>query len=281
MKQHVINTVLFGLRLTAVALLLTLAVALLLAFRTAKTYSDVWQQLGLTERDGAAHVRESFIYGYLQYAGVSKARHIATGDREAIARDLLAFSKTYVQGAEFKKAYEGLRATRKPTEPEKPRTEDEIRKKNVDGLKEGIANIEKSMKTANAEMKKIMQESLTVLQAQLKQEEDPNNPMTRLAAQGEQQNYEYQLTRFKEDMKKWEKEYPTDPAPFVKSRLEQMLEATKGIDYSAQLVERNGKKYFVKPEYERKNANWKMAFRAGKEVTETARTYAQQWVKEL
>jgi hypothetical protein len=281
MKQHVINTVLFGLRLTAVALLLTLSVAFILAFKTARTYSDVWQQLGLTERAGAAHVKESFIHGYLQYAGVSKARHIAVGDREAIARDLLAFSKTYVQGTEFKKTYEQLRVSKKPTEPEKPRTEAEIRKKNIDGIKEGIANIEKGMKTANGEMKKIMQETLTMFQEQLKAEEDPNNPMLKLAAQGEQQNYEYQLTRFKEDMKKWEKEYPADPAPFVKNRLVQMLEATKGIDYNAQLVERNGKKYFAKTEYERKNANWKMGFRAGKEVTETARAYAQQWVKEL
>lgn len=169
MRQHLTNTILFGLRLTAIALLLTLSVALLLSFKATRTYSDVWSQLGITERDGAEHVKQSFIYGYLQYAGISKARHIAVGDREAVVKDMLSFTKTYLKGEEFKKAYEQLRTSRKPSEPRKPQSEAELRKKNVDGIKEGIANVEKGMKTANAEMKKILQESLTMLQNQLKE----------------------------------------------------------------------------------------------------------------
>jgi pyruvate/2-oxoacid:ferredoxin oxidoreductase alpha subunit len=272
---------LFGLRLMAVAVALTLSVAFLLSFKATRTYSDVWQQLGLSEKDAASHVQQSFINGYLQYAGVSKARHIAVGDRAAMTKDMLAFTKTYLQGEEFKKAYERLRTSRKPSEPEKPQTEEQIRKKNIDAMKEGIANVEKGMKTANAEMKKILQESLEVFQKQLKEYEDPNNALIKMMAQGEVQNYEYQTTAYKEDLKKWEKEYPADPAPFVKKRLEQMLDYTKDIDYDAQLTERNGKKYFAKAEYERKSSQWKMGFRAGREVTETARAYVQQWIKEL
>lgn len=281
MRQHFIDTILFGLRLMAVAVALTLSVALLLSFKTSRTYSDVWQQLGLTEKDGAAHVQQSFIYGYLQYAGVSRARHIAAGDRAAVARDMLAFTRTYLQGEEFKKAYGQLRERNKPTEPEQPQTEAQIRKKNIDAMKEGIANVEKGMKTANAEMKKILQGTLEMFQKQLKDYEDPNNEMVKLMAQGALQNYEYQVTAYKEDLKKWEKEYPANPTPFVKKRLEQMLVATRDIDYDAQLTERNGKKYFARPEYERKSREWKMGFRAGKEVTETARAYVQQWIREL
>ena len=281
MKQHLINTVLFGLRVTGVALLATLLVALLLSFKASKTYSDVWQQLGLSEKTAASHVQQSFIYGYLQYAGVSKARHIAVGDREAIAKDMLAFSKTYVKGGEFKKAYEQLRDSKKPTPPEKPRTEAEIRKKNIESIKEGIANVEKGMKEGNAEMKKMLQETLTMFQKQLKAEEDPNNPMTKMIADAEQQSFEYNTKKYNDEVKKWEKEYPADPAPFVKRRLQEMLDATKGIDYNAQLTERNGKKYFVNKTYEGKSDAWKMGFRAGKEVTETARTYVQQWIGEL
>lgn len=281
MRQHFLDTILFGLRLMAIAIALTLSVAFLLSFKAARTYSDVWQQIGLSEKDGAARVQQSFIHGYLQYAGVSKARHIAVGDRAAVAKDMLAFTRTYLQGEEFRKAYEQLRTSRKPTEPEKPETEDQIRKKNIDAAKEGIANIEKGMKTANAEMKKILQGTLEMFQNQLKDYQDPKNEMIKLMAQGAVQNYEYQATAYKEALKKWEKEYPADPAPFVKKRLEQMLEATKDIDYEAQLTERNGKKYFARPEYERKSREWKMGFRAGREVTETARAYVQQWIREL
>lgn len=281
MRQHLTNTILFGLRLTAIAVLLTLSAAFLLSFKAARSYSDVWQQLGLTERDGAEHIKQSFIYGYLQYAGISKARHIALGDRATVAKDMLAFARTYLKGEDFRKAYTQLRTSNKPQEPSKPQTEAEIRKKSIDGIREGIANTEKSMKTVNADMKKILQESLAMLQNQLKEYEDPNNEMLKLIAQSGVQNYEYQLSAYKEDLKKWEKEYPADPAPFVKQRLQQMLDATKDIDYNAQLTERNGKKYFAKAEYERKNPHWKMGFRAGREVTETARAFVQQWIGEL
>lgn len=281
MRQHFIDTILFGLRLMAVAVALTLSVALLLSFKATRTFSDVWQQLGLSEKDAASRVQQSFINGYLQYGGVSKARHIAAGDRAALAKNMLDFTRTYLQGEEFKKAYEQMRSSRKPTPPEKPQTEEQIRKKNIDAMKEGIANVEKGMKTANAEMKKILQESLEMFQKQLKEYQDPNNEMIKLMAQGEVQNYEYQTTAYNEALKKWEQEYPADPTPFVKRRLGQVLEATKDIDYDAQLTERNGKKYFAKPEYERKSREWKMGFRAGKEVTETTRAYVQQWMKEM
>ena len=59
------------------------------------------------------------------------------------------------------------------------------------------------------------------------------------------------------------------------------MKETADIDYQAQLVEKGNKKYFVKKEYENKNPNWKMGFRAGKEVTETMRTAVKAWILEL
>jgi hypothetical protein len=56
---------------------------------------------------------------------------------------------------------------------------------------------------------------------------------------------------------------------------------TQGIDFNAALKESGGNKVFVNPAYEKKSNKWKMAFRAGKEVTEAARAFAQQWLKEL
>ena len=83
------------------------------------------------------------------------------------------------------------------------------------------------------------------------------------------------------DIKKWEQAYPAEASKFVKLRLQEVLKATADIDYNAQLVEKNNKKYFVKKEYESKNPNWKMGFRAGKEVTESMRTMVKAWVLEL
>ena len=60
-----------------------------------------------------------------------------------------------------------------------------------------------------------------------------------------------------------------------------MLEITKDVDYNAELKEINNKKKFVNASYEAKRPEWKMAFRAGKEVTEVTRAFAEQWLDEL
>ena len=38
---------------------------------------------------------------------------------------------------------------------------------------------------------------------------------------------------------------------------------------------------FVKPEYEGKSNNWKMAYRAGKEVVLPAREFVKTWIAEI
>jgi hypothetical protein len=63
--------------------------------------------------------------------------------------------------------------------------------------------------------------------------------------------------------------------------LQQFLDETKDIDFSAELVERNGKKYFANKAYEQKSSRWKMAFRAGREVVEPARVFVKQWLTEI
>lgn len=44
---------------------------------------------------------------------------------------------------------------------------------------------------------------------------------------------------------------------------------------------KHGKLRFVKPEYERKSSEWKLAYRAGKASTEKARAFAAAWLAEL
>ena len=97
----------------------------------------------------------------------------------------------------------------------------------------------------------------------------------------EQENAKRLNERFKNLPKQWEINYPPNYWLVIKARLVNFLAQTNGIDYKATVVERNRKQVFTNPKYEAKSSQWKMGFRAGKEVTETARTFAQQWLKEL
>jgi hypothetical protein len=53
------------------------------------------------------------------------------------------------------------------------------------------------------------------------------------------------------------------------------------VDFNAELVEKDRKKKFVNRAYEGKNYEWKMIFRAGKDVYDVAKVFAEQWLKEL
>lgn len=115
------------------------------------------------------------------------------------------------------------------------------------------------------------------------------------AAQAEaEKGYNQGLINLKTDLANNLKNVPeerlryTDKVAFYKKKsnykanmaagLQNFLSETDGIDFTAEL---KNNRSFVKGEYESKNALWKCCFRAGKDATEEARAFAQQWMNEL
>ena len=74
---------------------------------------------------------------------------------------------------------------------------------------------------------------------------------------------------------------PKDPSVAIKQALRTVLAATEGIDFAAATEQRESRRYFTNPTYESKPETWKMAFRAGREATEGARTFVKTWLAEL
>ncbi|MGZ5190855.1 MAG: hypothetical protein ACXWCZ_07515 [Flavisolibacter sp.] len=246
-------------------------------------YADLWQQLGVTEIEGTERIRESFLTGYLLTYGVKNFKNIVVNDRKTVTTDLLNYTKNYVQTQGFSKAYETKRLRAKPRDmSKKPKTEDQIREEKIAETKKAIANYEKSIQTTTAaDIKKVLEDGIQAQKKQLAEYQDHKNEMISMIAKTQQQQYETAVKRYEDDLKKWEQDYPAEPSKFIKARLQQVLSATENIDYNAELIERNGKKYFVIQEYEKKNKNWKYGFRAGKEVTETVRSFVQNWLSQL
>ena len=282
MKQKTVKQRFVKLTIMTATTILLMPVFLLFSFKSKLgSYSDFWKQLGVSEKNATNNIRESFLYGYLQYGGARNIKNIALGDRKAVTTDLLNYTKTYVQSAEFKKSYEAERQNMKPREvTKKPRTEEQIRQDQIQIAKDGMARMENGLKTATGDMKKVFEDSYQMFKKQLAEYENPNNEIIKLMAEGEKSSYENELKLHAEKVKKWEQNYPAESSRFIKLRLQELLKATANIDYGAQLVEKGDKKYFVKKEYESKHPNWKMGFRAGKEVTETVRVFVQAWVQE-
>jgi hypothetical protein len=240
-----------------------------------------WSQLGITESRAIENIRQSFLEGYLYSYGASAAKNIALGDRAAIALDVLNYTKSYVNSPAFIKAYEEARAAATPVKPLPPKTKEQIQKEKIAELDKTIAEGEKSMKTLPKDLIEPFKEVQRMLLEQKKDYEDPDSEMLGLLATSENYMYANATTKYEEQMRQWQKEYPADHKLMIKARLEEFLAVTADVDFNAALKEEYRVKKFVNPAYERKSDEWKMAYRAGKPAVDAARTYAKAWLAEL
>jgi hypothetical protein len=243
---------------------------------------DVWKMLGITKQAGSEKIKNSFINGYLDHYGMRNLKNITSNNRAAIAKDLLTYTKNYISSPAFIRQYEEMRKQAKPQESVlKPlRTIEQIQKEEIAKTEKSIKETEKNMKEM-PQFAKSMEPVLDMLKKNIKDYQDPKNKYFSSIAMGEKYDQENEIKRFKERTQYWETAYPASLNQFLAIRLQKMLDATKDIDYNAELVEKYNKKRFVNPAYESKNTEWKQGFRAGKEVTEPARAFAQKWLNEL
>ena len=283
MKFYTIKRGVIGLRLGITILLLSFFSLFFFSFTvSSRLADDIWNQLGISEQQGLGKIKTSFLNNYLDYYGIRNVKNIAAGNRTAIAGSLLSFTKQYVSSSAFKSEYEKIRMQSRPIEPTGTvKSKEDIRKEKITESEKAIKDIEESMKTMNADMKKIMQEGLDMQNNMLKEYKDPDSQMIELFYQGELMNHESEMNRYKQNLKEWEANYPADYKEMIKARLQKYLSIANTVDFNAGLTDKNGKKYFINQDYERKSTDWKMIYRAGKDVYEITKGFAEKWLKEL
>ena len=243
--------------------------------------STPWTRLGISESTAVENIRQSFLEGYLYSYGASSAKNVAIGDRASIAVDVLTYTKSYVNSPAFIKAYEEARKAAIPVKPVPPRSKEQIQKEKIAELDKTIAEGEQSMKTLPKDLIEPFKEVQQMLKDQKKDYENPDSEMLALLVTSESYMYSSASARYEEEVGKWQKEYPSDHKIMIKARLEAFLQVTADVDYNAALKEEYRIKKFVNPTYEKKPAEWKMAYRAGKPAVDAARTFAKAWLAEL
>jgi hypothetical protein len=262
------------------ATVLLLSIFLLNSFTVHRIGDDFMKQLGITKTAADQKITNSVLGGSLDAYGLKNMRNIATGNRGEIAKDLLVYTKSYLASPAFTKEYQTLKENNKPKK-DVIKTPAEVKSEYIASIKKMIADSEKGLKTANSTMKPVYEKMLAEGNKQLKDAESPDNKYFTSYEKNYPQMMKDLDTRHEAMIKEWESVYPADANQFIKRRLEEFLKITSDIDFSAELVTKNGKKVFVNPAYEDKDSRWKMAFRAGKEVVEPARAFVQQWVQEI
>jgi hypothetical protein len=280
MKKNSLKSTSKLFRICTITFAVTILGLFLASFTVNKLNADFLKELGISKTDADKKITESMLGGYLNEYGLKNAKNIALGNRANVAKDLLAYTKQYVNSAAFKNEYAALRESTKP-QMQSVKMPEEMRKEEIENAGKAVANAEALVKKADANTKSIFENVLAENKKKLKTAEDPNNKSIAFYAQ----NYPALLKQFQQSyqsqLNEWENKYPANCLLFVKQRLQQFLDETKDIDFAAELTVKNGKKIFVNRAYESKGNRWKMVFRAGKEVVEPARAFVKQWLQEI
>jgi hypothetical protein len=260
---------LYGLAILAI-LFLTLGAGIQDYLADMKTSMDSVERL----------VQDNIAYGNFSYP--SACARIPQAKRAAIVRAAGEFARTFTASKAFKDWYDEFREERKPGAPELTPTMADSRSQQIDALKLQIAETEKSAASAPADQKGVFNDVLKALRSSLKDTEKSDksqdgmmdSEIVKMNAAAKQEHAQ--------KLAAYEAEYPKgDPRPLIKSRLQALLAKTEGIDFNAKLVKKNNAMVFANPEYEQKDSEWKLAFRAGKEATGAARAFAKEWLKSL
>ena len=211
-------------------------------------------------------------------------KDLAVGDRVSAIQSIGNNVKEYLSSKEFVKNYNQLREDRKPTAPEAPKLSDQLKQEQKTNLLNAIAEAEKNKKQMGADQQAIFDDIIKMYKQQLADLDDPNNSM--YGSQTDEyikQGHQMEMEDYNNKLAQWEAEYPKDnPKPMIKKWINNFLDKSADINFDAKLEkDKYGKMKFVDQQYEHKDSQWKLYYRAGKETVNSARTFAQNWVKEL
>jgi hypothetical protein len=237
-----------------------------------------------TSEDNAKQSILSDITGPSYYIpNLKMLKEMALNERTEVVTTLGNAIKDYLKSDDFIKKYNEFREGKKPTEPETPKYAAQLNKDYVDNLKKSISEMETNAKKAPADQKAMFEDLIKQFRQQLKDAENPETtPYKPEMDEYLKQAYEQQMESYKSDVAQWKVDYPVNnPVPLIKKWISGFLENSKNIDFKAELKTKNGQQVFVNPELERKDYQWKLYFRAGKQTVEAARKFAQDWLATL
>jgi hypothetical protein len=261
---------------------------LVLGFTTQRILDDklknLLQQFKTNDETAKSNIFYNVTGTSFYIPNVKILKDIAIGDRISIIESMGENIKEYVASNEFVKQYNQLREDRKPTPPEAPKYTTQLKDEARENLKNSIAETEKSKLQMAKDQQSMFDEVIKSLKQQLAEIDDPAKTMYKPEMDEYiKQGYEMQMDEYKNKIAEWETEYPlNNPKPMIKKWINLFLEKSADINFNAKTVKnKDGIIKFVDQEYEYKDSQWKLYYRAGKETVAAARAFAQNWLNDL
>jgi hypothetical protein len=246
--------------------------------------NNLLQQFNLSEEVAKSDIFYAVTGPSYGIPHVKTLRDLSVNDRVSIIQLMGKNIKEYLASKEFIEKYNQFRENTKPIVPEAPKYSAQLKDEQRANLKKSIAEIEKSKTQVAQEQQAMFDDIIKSLKQQETALDDPNNTMFTPAMDSYiKQSYDMQMNAYAKSVADWESRYPkNNPHPMIKNWINVFLEKSAGINFDAKTTEiKPGVIKFIDQEYERKDSQWKLYFRAGKETVAAARNVAQDWLGEL
>lgn len=246
--------------------------------------SSLLQLLKFNEQSAQAALVNAVTGPSYSIPNVKALKMLPVQERIAMVQLAGKQAKAYLASAEFIATYNAFRETKKPKPPEEPKYSRQLSDEHRANLQRNIDEMEKSKSALPKEQQTAMDGVINSLKLQLQELDRPDNTVFPADIDNHlKQAHAGEMAKYGERLVAWEQAYPADnPKPMIKQWLAVFLEKSADVDFEAQTTEaKPGVITFTNPEYERKDKLWKLLFRAGKETTSSARTFAQEWLTEL
>lgn len=256
--------------------LLALCATPLLLWAAADILSELaWNRKAFEDRVFDFVVHE----GQLGLPGsASAAKALPASRRAEAARTLCEKAKAFVQSEAFKARYAQYRKDHTPTPPPPMKTLAQLKAEQNKQMGEA----DKSFQEALEGLKQLPPEMQAKVREGLEAARKAQGSVPKVSDKQLQEAERYRFEASQRDHQEaLQRMPPVDPKGLLKKALQNALAATEGIDYGAALTTQYGKKRFTNSAFEQKGDLWKKGFRAGREATEAARTFARTWLAEL
>jgi hypothetical protein len=242
------------------------------------------QQFQMSEEMAKAGILNAVSNSSYVIPNVKTLKNVSMEERISIIKLMGENIKAYLVSKEFIEKYNQYREDRKPKAPEAPKSSAQLKDEQRESLKNSIAEIEKNKAQAAKDQQAMFDNILKGFNQQLQEIENPKNTIYSPEMDTFiKQSYDMQMNEYAKNVATWENSYPIDnPRPMIKKWVTAFLDKSAGINFDAKLTEiKGGKVKFVDPEYEGKDSQWKLYFRAGKETVTSARAFAEEWLTGL
>lgn len=239
--------------------------------------------LDMSEADARGTALDALASGRVEWWAGRDAFLTATpAARVVLVESTLRWTKAFVMSPVFAAGWAERRAAAKPEPPQSAGSADAELAAQREEQRRGIAEMKATLPQMPVDQRTALKETIAQMEAMITAQAK-DDTMQGMMREGLEAERAAAAQQHRDDLARWAREFPANPKLLIARRLREFLAACSDVAWDAKLRHDPAidKQRFVDPAHERRSAEWKLCYRAGRAPVEAARRFTNAWLAEL